>query len=294
MRLCTSIKQREGVTALWKGLGPNLIGVVPARAIYFSTYNHGKHVYTSLNHGKETPVVHVFSAISAGICTAFATNPIWLVKTRMNSFDCLLSVLRNEGIRGLYKGLSASILGLSETTLQFVLYEQMKKRVLASKLEKLKREQLTTGQPLPKPALAWSDTFAMAATAKLIATITTYPHEVLRTRLRQAPVVLPALSVSSSNLTASGAQALPFSTATSTPSNLSFASGSSQRHHHTAPTMPTGLFQMARKIYVEEGLGALYGGLTAHLLRVVPNAALLFATVEFVLLCGEKAQHNGH
>ena len=34
---------------------------------------------------------------------------------------------------------------------------------------------------------------------------------------------------------------------------------------------------------MEEGVGALYGGLTAHLMRVVPNAAILFATVEFIV-----------
>src|SRR4051812_26798941 len=61
-----------------------------------------------------------------------------LVKTRMqlqsdgsrlyrNSFHCFQLVLRNEGIRGLYKGTSASYLGISESTIQFVVYEWLKK-----------------------------------------------------------------------------------------------------------------------------------------------------------------------
>ncbi len=35
-------------------------------------------------------------------------------------------MLREEGWRSLFRGLSASILGISESTLQFVAYEQIK------------------------------------------------------------------------------------------------------------------------------------------------------------------------
>ncbi|KAJ3191227.1 hypothetical protein HDU82_003686, partial [Entophlyctis luteolus] len=92
-------------------------------------YNRGKHFYTNVNNGKETPIVHVVSALTAGVATALVSNPIWLVKTRMqlqnehhklgnnptgiyykNSFHCASEVLRTEGVRGLYKGLSASLL----------------------------------------------------------------------------------------------------------------------------------------------------------------------------------------
>ena len=50
------------------------------------------------------------------------TSPIWLIKTRMqlqtpgreyykNSLDCAIRIGREEGIRGYFKGLSASYLG---------------------------------------------------------------------------------------------------------------------------------------------------------------------------------------
>ncbi|KAH6572839.1 hypothetical protein BASA60_006401 [Batrachochytrium salamandrivorans] len=83
VRILSTIQQKEGVRALWKGLGPNLIGVVPARAIYFSVYSQGKHTYADLNNGHETPMVHMLSAATAGVATASFTNPIWLIKTRM-------------------------------------------------------------------------------------------------------------------------------------------------------------------------------------------------------------------
>ncbi|KAI9841882.1 MAG: hypothetical protein M1837_000352, partial [Sclerophora amabilis] len=142
-----SIHRVEGWRALFKGLGPNLTGVVPARAINFYSYGNGKRIIsTYFNNGQENAWVHLCSAAVAGMVTGTATNPIWLVKTRLqldksqaeklgggavnrryrNSLDCTRQVLRHEGIRGLYRGLSASYLGVTESTLQWVLYEQMK------------------------------------------------------------------------------------------------------------------------------------------------------------------------
>lgn len=121
------IYTNEGLAALWRGMGPTIVGVMPSRAIYFSTYSKTKQLLTRLNDGRENSLVHLASALSAGIATSTATNPIWLIKTRMqlqstsshgmplyrNSFDCLRVVLRSEGLRGLYKGLTASYLGIS-------------------------------------------------------------------------------------------------------------------------------------------------------------------------------------
>lgn len=42
----------------------------------------------------------------------------------------------------------------------------------------------------------------------------------------------------------------------------------------------TGLYQTLKVIIAEEGAGRLYGGLSAHLLRVVPNAAVMFSIYE--------------
>ena len=36
-------------------------------------------------------------------------------------------------------------------------------------------------------------------------------------------------------------------------------------------------------IFKEEGMAALYGGLVPHMMRVVPNAAIMFGTYEAML-----------
>lgn len=48
----------------------------------------------------------------------------------------------------------------------------------------------------------------------------------------------------------------------------------------------TGLLQTLRLVIAEEGAASLYGGLSAHLMRVVPNAAVMYAIYEGVLRWG--------
>ncbi len=69
--------------------------------------------------------MHTASAVIAGVTVSTVTNPIWVVKTRMqlqtrehgvapryaSSLDCVRQTIRAEGVLGLYKGLLASYLG---------------------------------------------------------------------------------------------------------------------------------------------------------------------------------------
>lgn len=48
----------------------------------------------------------------------------------------------------------------------------------------------------------------------------------------------------------------------------------------------TGLLQTLRTVIAEEGARSLYGGLCAHLMRVVPNAAVMYSIYEGVLRWG--------
>ncbi len=63
------IMETEGVRGLFRGLGPNLVGVAPSRAIYFFTYSTVKRKANSSVpvSNRDTPFVHVVSAACAGI-----------------------------------------------------------------------------------------------------------------------------------------------------------------------------------------------------------------------------------
>jgi solute carrier family 25 protein 33/36 len=235
------IWKQEGLKGFWRGIVPNLMGVAPSRAVHFGFYSFTKDYM--IKRGIDKDIVHFVSAFMAGAMVKTISNPIFLVKTRMqlqpienphykNSFDCARKVLHEEGLRGFYKGLGASYIGLSESSIQFVLYEKFKAERLASKLAK---HQPTDGKP---PTLSQVEYIFFAGAAKLIASVITYPHEVVRTRLREE--IGPA-------------------------------------------TKYKGIFQTMKIIMKEESVVGLYGGLGAHLLRVVPNAAVLFWTYELTM-----------
>ena len=172
---------------MFKGLGPTLVGVIPARSINFFTYGNGKHVIANqFNNGQENSYVHLCAAAIAGIATGTATNPIWVVKTRLQlsasdkvarvapsssqasffggSVSKIRQIAREEGIRGFYKGLSASYLGVTEGTIQWVLYERLKR--------------LTAGSESKGGLQEWAGMVCSAGTAKCVASLITYPHEV--------------------------------------------------------------------------------------------------------------------
>ena len=190
-----AVRRIEGWRAYFKGLGPTLVGVVPARAINFFIYGNGKRVISHyFNDGKESSWVHLCAAANAGVVTGTATCPVWVVKTRMqldrnhdekvgvysarrykNALDCTLQTLRHEGIRGLYRGLGASYLGVTESTFQWVLYERMK-LALAKREERVR----ASGRPLNlwDRTIEWAGYPGSAGLAKSVAAIVTYPHEV--------------------------------------------------------------------------------------------------------------------
>ncbi|KAJ6658324.1 hypothetical protein lerEdw1_020596 [Lerista edwardsae] len=190
LELLRTILEKEGIRSLFRGLGPNLIGVAPSRAIYFAAYSQAKEKLNTV-FVPESKKVHMLSAACAGVTSATLTNPIWMVKTRMqlearakseqhrNALQCAMRVYHTEGLRGFYRGITASYAGVSETIIHFVIYEALKQRL---------REH----RPLLAPGLLFSSQsqdflglMAAAAVSKTCASCIAYPHEVIRTRLRE-------------------------------------------------------------------------------------------------------------
>lgn len=51
---------------------------------------------------------------------------------KMNALQCARYVYRTEGVRGFYRGLTASYAGISETMICFLIYETLKKQLAKS------------------------------------------------------------------------------------------------------------------------------------------------------------------
>ena len=119
------------------------------------------------------------------------------------------TIWREEGPPGFFKGMSASYVGCFEGAIQWIAYEKVKKSCLCSvhPLDRLHNAfaaikgnnnnnsssyvsssraaaAVVSSKP-PRTTLSPTEYFVAAAGSKLIAILVTYPHEVVRTRLRE-------------------------------------------------------------------------------------------------------------
>ncbi|KAJ9058414.1 hypothetical protein DSO57_1012443 [Entomophthora muscae] len=126
-RAClVKIWSEEGLRGLYRGLGPTICGYLPTWAIYFTAYEAFKSQASFyLQKPDSSHQVHIVGAMSAGALCTLSTSPLWVIKTRImtqskstayryqNTLDAFYSIYRTEGIRGYYKGLIPSLLGVS-------------------------------------------------------------------------------------------------------------------------------------------------------------------------------------
>jgi solute carrier family 25 protein 33/36 len=189
----------------------------------------------------------LISGLAAGVSSNTLTNPIWMVKSRLQLLadstagqkaytgyrDVVKSIFREEGVGGFYKGISASYWGCLEGATQFMIYEQIKTKLIAQ--QNVRREE----QGLrPTDKLSQLSYFLSAAVAKGAASIITYPHEVARTRIREQA--------------------------------------------RNGVFKYNGMWHTIGVVAKEEGWKGLYSGMGVHLMKVVPNTAIMFLTYEVV------------
>ncbi|XP_033749190.1 peroxisomal membrane protein PMP34-like [Pecten maximus] len=183
------IAREEGVMSLYRGLMPVLTSLCCSNFVYFYTYNGLKAVF--LGHtGKPDALKDLTFAFMAGVINVLVTTPLWVVNTRLKLqgakfqtekyrekkmpvykgiLDALFKITRMEGVEALWNGTLPSIVLASNPSIQFMVYEMVKRyfqRLLVTK------------------DLSGLLYFVIGAIAKATATIITYPLQVVQSRLR--------------------------------------------------------------------------------------------------------------
>jgi solute carrier family 25 (mitochondrial folate transporter), member 32 len=190
--LATLVRE-EGLRAAYRGLQPTVLALLPTWALYFFVYETIKNkVKGSAAGAKLSPTLqYIMASVGAGACNVVVTNPLWVIKTRLQTqampveyrmlshsnptnykgtLDAFRTMLRKEGVRGLYAGMVPSIIGIAHVAIQFPLYESLKHEATV-----IKQCQPDDLQP--------TDLVVLSSVAKMIASTATYPHEVLRSQM---------------------------------------------------------------------------------------------------------------
>lgn len=232
-----------------------------------------------------------YASITAGACSTIATNPIWVIKTRLMSqslkqnhegarapwqysgtLDAARKMYQVEGLRSFYSGLTPALLGLTHVAIQFPLYEYLKMAFTGYGIG----EHPDTGSS------HWIGISFATFLSKVCASTVTYPHEVLRTRLQTQQRMAPAQS----------------------HEEISFRGGLNHPHDRGRPLASTsdgmplqprynGVIRTCQTILHEEGWRAFYSGIGTNLFRAVPAAMTTMLTYEYLRKLIHNLQNDG-
>lgn len=176
---------KDGVLGLYRGLGLTMMGLAPTWALYWFVYKNLKSFQVqSWEMREDSPLTHLVAAMGAGVCTTISTNPIWVVKTRLQTQSLQLNpghtryngvahavstIIRQEGVHAFFRGVVPSLFGVTHVCVQFPLYEQVKL-------------YLRTRNNKEAHELSFMELVVASMISKVVASTVAFPHEVLRVR----------------------------------------------------------------------------------------------------------------
>ena len=235
------IWKEEGVRGLYKGWKATIIWIPLFHSIYFPIYEKLRIKFSkSMNVDKSSIKVVLMAGGISGFFSNLVTNPIWLIRTRMQAeifrsidqnhyelkyrslWRSIYRVYHNEGFLSLYTGLAASMLNISHVLVYFPIYEKLKV-YFKNKYEP------------SEESLSSKFIFISVVISKICASSVSYPVELIRARQQD-----------------------------------------SRRHDG----IEKGFLKVTRRTYANEGVLAFYSGFTLNLVRILPLNVITFILYE--------------
>ncbi|KZP05976.1 mitochondrial carrier [Athelia psychrophila] len=257
--LITIVKQ-ENVRGLYKGVASPLASCALLNGLIFASY--GLFLDLQLDDPKKPPTLWqvVFAGVATGVVASVITTPVELVKIRQQnelsnnpSVKIITSQLyKQHGIRGLYRGLTATMLRDTGYGAYFGSYEaccQLFAPVIA---------EHPASTPRSGPS-GWGLLFA-GGIAGIIGWAATFPMDVVKTRVQNTDWTPRIL------LDAESTRLVPSSLSPTSPGNP----------YRT--TLSTIIYS-----YREEGISVFFRGLSTTVIRAIPVNIAIFAVFDFTV-----------
>ncbi|GAM26282.1 hypothetical protein SAMD00019534_094570 [Acytostelium subglobosum LB1] len=174
------IIEEEHWTSLYNGLKSAIVGIGCSSFVYYYWYSLLKSISLKAQNKQELGTIeNLFIAALSGCANVATTLPIWVVNTRLQLksnannkkgiVEMFRTIIRDEGVKGLYNGLIPALILVSNPSVQYVSYEKLKSL--------WKREG-------HRNKLTSVEIFMLGALAKLIAGVVTYPYLLVKSRLQ--------------------------------------------------------------------------------------------------------------
>lgn len=284
------IFQSEGIGGLYAGLRPTLVMAVPNTVLYFSAYEElvwRLRTYTGSAVATGGDAVDNWIPLVGGGAARFVasttTAPFEFLRTRQASMvgsgmgnnvgsgivSDFSSIIRNEGFRSLYQGLLPTLWrDVPFSAIYWLSIENLRHMWRVRRLD-------SPGDIRPQPLEQALQAFINGAVSGMIAAACTTPFDVVKTRQQQQVQNLfqhqPAVAGGNGSsavvvaCTHNGAPAyeLPSTTPGRSSSNTN-----------------GGMFRSLTEIVEREGLGGLWRGNQARMLKVAPSCAIMISSYE--------------
>ncbi|CAG8594403.1 13301_t:CDS:2 [Cetraspora pellucida] len=175
------VVQNEGLLGLYSGLGPQLVGVAPEKAIKLTVNDFARAQLKNKDTGAIPIYYEILSGGLAGGCQVIFTNPLEIVKIRLQiqgevakNVDIprksAINIIKDLGLFGLYRGASACLLrDIPFSGIYFTTYAHIKKDIFGEG---------------PNKKCSISELLIAGAAAGMPAAYLTTPADVIKTRLQ--------------------------------------------------------------------------------------------------------------
>lgn len=186
--------KQEGIHGMFKGYRATVVCTPIFHSIYFPLYERLRLNFAEQFEADKASLKVVFLSCGiAGLVANLITNPMWMIRTRMQAeifkadsmpnftrkyktiTGSIYRVYKKEGLLALYTGLAASILNISHVLVYFPIYENLK-IFLKNTLEP------------DKPTLSSHLVSLSVLVSKSSASLVSYPVELIRARQQDTRV----------------------------------------------------------------------------------------------------------
>lgn len=187
------LSEEEGLETLYRGIGSVLTSLCCSNFVYFYSFNGMKTVGNVVGI-KASPGRDLVFGYLSGCINAMITTPLWVANTRLKlqvnrQKKCddddddkkrkpthinglihgLLTIAKEDGVSALWNGVSTSFILSGNPAIHFMVYETLKRAFLKRR---------------PSKNLTSIESFILGGLAKCVATVVTYPLQLVQCRQR--------------------------------------------------------------------------------------------------------------